>query len=523
MEKIALNIKKWISANSKEFILIFILLLIAAFCRLYKIDQYLTFLGDEGRDVIIVRRLLTELHPPLIGPGTSIGNMYLGPLYYYLMAPALLIANFSPVGPAIMVAFLGVVTVGLVWYFFRELFPSKERINWGALIAAGLFAISPTVIIYSRSSWNPNIMPFFATLAVFSVWKVYKDHKFNWLYVLGISFAAVLQSHYLGLILASTLALFWFLTAIHVFKDVKLNKLKVEFLKKSFYGLVLFILMMSPLFFFDVRHNWINSKAMYNFFTVRQETVSIRPWTAIPKIPKSFEEVNLSLVAAKNETAGYVLTWIFLISLVVLITEGIKNSSRRNPQFNSEFLLLTSWIGFALVGFGLYKQHIYDHYFGFIFPVPFLLMGVVVNKLISYKILGKIAAAVIVVYFVAVNINASPLKSEPGNQLRRAREVANKIKEESHGERYNLGVIAERNYEDGYKYFLLKDGQKVVNIDSQVEDSITDQLFAICELAKEKCDPTHNASAAIANFGWSKLAGEWNIDGVIIYRLVHSQ
>ena len=59
------------------------ILLLAAFFRLYKIADYMTFLGDEGRDVLIVRNLLTKADPILIGPGTSVGNMYLGPLYYY--------------------------------------------------------------------------------------------------------------------------------------------------------------------------------------------------------------------------------------------------------------------------------------------------------------------------------------------------------------------------------------------------------------------------------------------------------
>src|SRR3990167_11025306 len=102
------KIADFVKKNKKELVVIGLILLIGAFFRLYKISSYMTFLGDEGRDVIIVRRIFTELHPPLIGPGTSVGGMYLGPLYYYLMAIPLLIAGFSPVGPAVMVALLGV-------------------------------------------------------------------------------------------------------------------------------------------------------------------------------------------------------------------------------------------------------------------------------------------------------------------------------------------------------------------------------------------------------------------------------
>jgi len=83
---------------SKELWLLGLILVVGAFLRLYKIDQYMTFLGDEGRDVIIVSRFIKHFDLMLVGPGTSVGNMYLGPLYYYLMVPALFLAGFSPVG-----------------------------------------------------------------------------------------------------------------------------------------------------------------------------------------------------------------------------------------------------------------------------------------------------------------------------------------------------------------------------------------------------------------------------------------
>ena len=214
------KIRSWILLNKKEFLILLLILLVGAFMRLYRISDYMTFLSDEGRDVLIVRRFITELHPPLIGPGTSVGNMYLGPLYYYMMAPALLLANFSPVGPAVQIALLGVVTVFFVWFITREWFPVKTTggiqvsLNVGALVAAGLYAISPTVITFSRSSWNPNIMPFFSLLSIYSIWKVYESRGASrgvggWLITLGISYAFVLQSHYLGLFLAPTLFVFW--------------------------------------------------------------------------------------------------------------------------------------------------------------------------------------------------------------------------------------------------------------------------------------------------------------------------
>ena len=108
--------------------------------------------------------------------------------------------------------------------------------------------------------------------------------------------------------------------------------------------------------------------------------------------------------------------------------------------------------------------------------------------------------------------------------MKRSAEVAEKIKNEYNNKPFNLAVIAERNYEDGYQYFLEKMELPVVDIDAQrSEETIKDQLFVVCELPKEKCDPTHSPKAEVANFGWSKIEKEWELAGVVLYKLEHSE
>ena len=486
------KITAWLKKN---WILVLILV-VGATLRLYKIDQFMTFLGDEGRDAIIVRRLLVNFDLILIGPGTSIGNMYLGPLYYYMMAPALLFANFSPVGPAAMIAGLGVVTIWFVWWAGREWFSTRA-----GLTAAALYAISPTVIIYSRSSWNPNIMPFFALLSIYSIYRVWKFKQFKWLLVLAVSYAFVLQSHYLGLLLAPALFLFWLL--------------KRPPIRYTIYASVIFLTLMSPLAIFDARHGWRNFSAMKTFFTARQETVSARPWNAAPKLYPQFEEINWSLIAAKDETAGKVTSMFLLAATVFLLFK------KKKDIFATPYFLLLSWLGIALLGFGLYKQHIYDNYFGFIFAAPFLLLGAIVSELSKIKKLSILLFIGLSV-LVFINLRNLPLKY-PNQQLKRSMEVAEKIAEESGEVPFNIAVVAERNYEDGYQYFLEKDNEKVIEIDAQRSETVTAQLFVICEMPPEKCDPTHSSKAEVANFGWSKIENQWEVMGVTIYKLAHTQ
>src|ERR1035437_10265433 len=92
MKKIILFSKSFVSNQN---IFIALILILAAFLRLYRIADYMTFLGDEGRDVLTVYGILHG-HLTLLGPTSSVGGFFLGPIYYYFMAPFLWLFNDNP-------------------------------------------------------------------------------------------------------------------------------------------------------------------------------------------------------------------------------------------------------------------------------------------------------------------------------------------------------------------------------------------------------------------------------------------
>ncbi|EKD67760.1 MAG: hypothetical protein ACD_48C00233G0002, partial [uncultured bacterium] len=80
------------------FLPILVILVLAAYLRLYRIADYMTFLGDEGRDVLIVKRMIVDHKFTLLGPTASVGGFFMGPIYYYFMLPFLWAWNLNPVG-----------------------------------------------------------------------------------------------------------------------------------------------------------------------------------------------------------------------------------------------------------------------------------------------------------------------------------------------------------------------------------------------------------------------------------------
>jgi len=471
-----------------EVLGIAVILAVAGFVRLYKIDQYMTFLGDEGRDVQVVRDMLIGRNFPFIGPGTSIGNMYLGPWYYYMMAPALLVANFSPIGPAVMVAILGLATIWLVWWAGRQWFGRVP-----ALLVSLLYSLAPVVIIYSRSSWNPNVMPLFAMIFIYALWKIWKFGYWRWLVVAAAAFAGALNSHYLGLLLLAPAA--W------VFLQIWPKK---GWGKYFWVAAILFALMMTPPVIFDLHpaHRWQNIGSIVHFFSDRQTTVNIKVYKAIPNIWPLSTQIIGSLVTANFNTI-----------LTILVTAGLYIFAfwqlvRR--KVNQDLGIVLLWLAGALIGLGLYKQHIYDHYFGFLFPAPFLLLGFIAEKI-------KYWFWPIFLVLLAVMIAASPLRIGPNNQLAHTQEVAKFVMNEAQGNAFNFALLAKRNYDKSYVYFLDLNHAPYYTL----HDKLTNVLYVVCE--DSDCPVIGNPLWEIAAFGWAKIDRQWSFPWEVkLFKLGHN-
>ena len=105
--------KKWwddvvseIKFHPANYILLATILILALFVRVYRTEDLLGFYYDQGRDAKVIWRLWHEGRPFLIGPVTGLQGIFLGPFYYYLIAPFYLISGGNPALPAYFLAFL---------------------------------------------------------------------------------------------------------------------------------------------------------------------------------------------------------------------------------------------------------------------------------------------------------------------------------------------------------------------------------------------------------------------------------
>lgn len=514
------KIHKYIFAHKVEIVLLVAILIVASYFRLYKISDYMTFLGDEGRDAIVAKDILHGQFT-LLGPRASAGDFFLGPIYYYMMAPFLFLSHLDPVGPAIMVALIGVATVFLVFYVGLKFFGAKA-----GLIASSLYAISPLVIAYSRSSWNPNPMPFFSILTLYLLFVGLKKQSHKLFISVGILLGIAMQLHYLSTFLA-VIIFFFVLLGEPMFQKKSVVRRYLWHYVEIFIG---FLVGISPFLAFEARHGFPNIRTIFRFifednaakgYGVHQSFVG-NIWDVFfrlfgrltTKFPPP-EQINIST---------HVNLQIWLVATIILALSSIFALFYVKEKL--KVLLLGLWLFFGVILFGFYRKSIYDYYLGFMFPVPFLLIGGFLNHLSEikkYRRVGMVIACTVFLILVVINLSGNPFRYPGNKQKDQAKKIADAVLSQTSGKAFNFALLTRGNSDHVYRYFFEIENRAPVRILNTAVDperkSVTGQLMVVCEYAE--CQPLGNSLWEVAGFGRAEITGDWVVPFVKIYRLVH--
>jgi 4-amino-4-deoxy-L-arabinose transferase-like glycosyltransferase len=487
---------------------------LAAFFRLYRIADYMTFLGDEGRDVLVAKGIL-EGNLVFLGPRASAGDFFLGPIYYYMMAPFLWLFNYNPVGPAVMVALIGVATVYLVYHVGKEFFGVKA-----GLFASILYAVSPLVIRFSHSSWNPNPVPFFTLLLLYSLYKAVKLHDWRYYLAVGILFGILIQLHYIIVFLGVIIA-FYIVTA-HMLVSTEQSRTKRLYdiglgAGAAFLG---FIAGFSPFLAFEIKNSFPNFRTIITFITgntVGQETTGAPFFVIVSDVfTRVFGRLLLVYPATdKLQAADPLQLYVWQIAIILLAVGSLLALIRSKDRLMK--LLFFFWVVVGIILFGFYKKPIYDYYFGFLFPAPFLLVGNLLSTLFDYKhfyTAGKVTIIALFALLLGINLWSNPFREVPNRQLAQMRSISEFILSKTGGKPFNFALITGSNSDHAYRYFFQIEGNDPVVIQNPMIDpkrtTVTDQLLVLCETVP--CSPLGHPLFEIASFGRGETSNEWGLE-----------
>lgn len=489
------KVESFFKDNKKESLILISILILASFLRLYRIRSHLIFLGDEGRDALIVRRMLVEHKFTFLGPTASVGGFYLGPIYYYFMALPLWLSGFDPVGPAVMVALFGILTVFFLWLFLRNLNPRL------ALFSAFFYAIFHTPVYWSRFSWNPNPTPFFTILFIYFLSQGFNLKEKKFFFLSGCSLGVLFQLHYLTLCLVPILIL-----TILILSHYK------TWLKNFLSTILGAILTFSPFLVFEIRHNFPNFRTIIDFFVTRSGAVQ---GFLLKNFINAFLINSHRLIQVVFLFESWKIIRIFLLtSLFLLFYKIIKGRGRERKIMVIIFL----WWFIGVLILSLYQGQVYDYYYGFLFPLPVIFLGLVGDVFLKKSFFFKSLFFLFMAWLLLINLKNQPFLGTGPRLIDQTKKITQMVIDLTNNKPFNFALMARGNSDHSYRYFLEVFGRKPVPL----EEKVTDQLIVVCE--EKECKPLGYSLWEIAGFGRAEIDKEEEHPvGIKVMRLIHHE
>lgn len=477
------------------FLLITALIVAGIFLRLYRIQDFVTFLGDQGRDALIVKDIVTLKNFPAIGAPSSIGQIYLGPFYYYLITPFLLFAFFNPIGLAVGVALMSIV--GLI-YSYKII--KKEINTFTAIVFLALQVFCFTLIDLSRFSWNPNLLPIFAFLSLYFFYEFIK-HKKLWASIAFGSFLSFsIQLHYLA-------ALSFIPIIVLLVYEFFIHEHKINLFKKLIPAAISFVVFLSPLILFDIKYNFLNFRNLLKLFTEGNISGESSFISRFMETNRAFFSHLLNI-----EISSFIAFTLFAAIMGIILFVINKKKT------HTFFLLHVLNFFFYIIGFSVLSSARHPHYYGPIYLSFFFIIAYLLH-FIHKSHLRNIAAGLIVLLFVGINVPKYYfLYDKSSDQVGYAKEVAGSFKDYVSNEPIQVVALPTTETDGHFRYFLDLKGIKVLPHDSGEQPG---ELFVMCFQAD--CKPTDDPHFQIAAFKDKQLSRSWEVRGIKIYKIVHKK
>ncbi|QQS44375.1 glycosyltransferase family 39 protein [Candidatus Roizmanbacteria bacterium] len=471
----------------KEIVILLAIFLIGAFLRIYRMDELAVFLADQASDSTKVFNI-THGDLTLLGPITSVGGFYNGPIVYYLMAPFFFLMNNHPLSGTVFQTTLSLLTIPLIFLIGKKIKNTEV-----GLIAAFLFAISPLMVEYSRAAFNSYPAVFFSTLILYLFVTIDERFRMVRYAVLGLCIGWIIQMHYFTSVFVAVALAFPWLTSVKI--------------KKVHYYLLLlagFIIGISPFLLFEVRHEFLNIKLMIRYFSASplQERSLLHGLIIWPKMIGY-------LIFGNNIVMG----GLGMISLPIYLYTILKKKPRLIENL-IPILLLFFFVFLVGIGYGRYMQL---HYVISFHTAFFLLSALALYYVLKKKLffITAVGALLILLNMQAWNLHLDKHYDQDGLNIADFRTAAEIISKDNPIDSFNVAMHAQGdNRAMPLRYALLL---KDIHPEPYENYSNIDLLYFI----SRKDDPIQKQVMwEYTAFGPSRVTKSWEVnDRYMLYRL----
>jgi hypothetical protein len=446
--------------NKQGLVLLIFILFLGFVFRIVNFSQNYYYGIDEELMNLIQKQIALAQHFPMVGSFSAIGSFLL-PYFYYIGALILKVSNLSPIGQGYFAAILGVISSFFIFRLGTKLINQKI-----GLLSAFFYSTSFLMVLFDRRFWHISISPLLTILTILFLHSI-KKGNLKFVYLLMLTLLAGWSTDYVNLILFLFVIVMWFLWKLPILK------------KEVMISIVLFLVLNTPLLIFEIRHDFYSSNILLNYFndknvTVEQEKRShllnrtredqaifsiIQPFISFSRSIYMVTDKNITkqhsycqqYVDDRNKDQGWMLPMLTLLLTAWFFYLGIKNKINQDG-----FKLLSIFFGVYIIGLLIYgylfSSDIFEHYLANLFPVWFLILGVVVSTIKSRILLAGIILGFLIINSYSILTAYNPLGWKYKSEI--ATFVATTLK----GDKFSLESIGSCHNWDGFYYSFVSSG-----------------------------------------------------------------
>ena len=342
-------------------ILIILALGFGFFIRAFVISHFADFGGDQIRDAYAVMGIW-EGKLPTLGPISAWGEVYLPPLYFYLVFP---FTAFSPdlSSQAIFNAiftFLSIPLLMLTIYKMLENVKTKKRFFLSSLAGLWYSSLFANIIMNTESSLagNPGSIVFFF-LAFILLYTYQLESQISlaleiisWL-IYGIVLGILVSLHFAPLFIMPVI--FFGSTIVYFWKNY--NNRKRWLLPGA--AVLSALLTLTPYWLGEVSRNWQNSQRIIGlvFPTSSQQEYSVTFLQRLNGIAGSYLDLGKEIYFIGTSWKSTAISVLFLLTVLVL---GLIKFKGNKIIF---YLLLMTWVLFLYAYSSANMQNTYNPVF----------------------------------------------------------------------------------------------------------------------------------------------------------------
>lgn len=350
------------SNASKIFLLIIFL---GMLFRMYQPLTRLNYGHDADLASWVIKDIVFDHHPRLIGQLTSAPGVFIGSLTYYSQIPAYWLAQWDPAGTLVWnwgLAFASLVSIFWVSY---KLYGKKA-----ALVTALMFAVSFDIAQTERVAVPTALVFVWATWFYYFLYKLFRGESKS-LYGLAVLFALVWHI---------SLALGLLFPLVLICMGLNIKKMQIKHMLGS---LVLGLVLISPLLGFEMKHNFQQVRAV-----IASGHTAFTTTKLVHTLSYAARNMNEAYWKRPDKVSVWLLPMLFLVSLGTLVWKKVYSKTW--------LVILLIWaavvIGFFTVN-ALNLSEYYLHGFSIIWIMTF---GLVLSRL-SPKLEIVVLALLIVI------------------------------------------------------------------------------------------------------------------------------